>query len=30
MNKVLAVIAHDSKKDDIIQLISAEGKELGN
>jgi methylglyoxal synthase len=29
MKKVLAVIAHDSKKDDIIQLIKAHKEEVG-
>ena len=30
MKKVLALIAHDSKKDDIIQLIKAHKEELAN
>ena len=30
MKKVLAVIAHDSKKDDVIQLIKAHNEELAD
>ena len=30
MKKVLAVIAHDSKKDEVIQLIKAHNEELAD